>query len=261
MMNIEQSKAYPLYKETGIDWIPVIPEGWELKKINDLFIERKEKVSDRDFPPLSVTKFGVLPQLDTAVKTKDGDNRKKVCAGDFVINSRSDRRGSSGISPMDGSVSLINIVLQPREGTSYYYHYLLRSHTFIEEFYRNGRGIVADLWTTRYSEMKNIWVPCPPLEEQIAIVHFLDWKRAVFNSIIPEKTITKGNIIANSRSLLSREMTLIDEYRTRLFSDVVTGAIDIRDVIVPEFQAVNDLEELENDQSEIEDIDSYNEED
>lgn len=245
MMISEQNKAYPAYKETGIGWIPVIPEGWEMKKINDLFIERREKVSDREFAPLSVTKFGVLPQLDTAVKTKDGDNRKLVRAGDFVINSRSDRRGSSGISPMDGSVSLINIILQPREGTSYYYHYLLRSHTFIEEFYRNGRGIVADLWTTRYSEMKNIWVPCPPEKEQLAIVHFLDWKRSVFNSIIPEKAITKGNIIASSKSLLSREMTLIDEYRTSLFSDVVTGAIDIRDVVVPEFQAVNDLEDLE----------------
>ena len=118
-------KKYIEYKPTGISWIPFIPIEWHMVKINELFVERKEKVSDRDFPPLSVTKFGVLPQLDTAVKTKDGENRKKVCAGDFVINSRSDRRGSSGISPLDGSVSLINIVLKPRKGTSYYYHYLL----------------------------------------------------------------------------------------------------------------------------------------
>ena len=259
MILSEQNKAYPKYKETGINWISMIPEGWEMKKINDLFIERKEKVSDREFSPLSVTKFGVLPQLATAAKTKDGDNRKLVRAGDFVINSRSDRRGSSGISPMDGSVSLINIILQPRTGTSYYYHYLLRSHTFIEEFYRNGRGIVADLWTTRYSEMKNIWVPCPPSDEQLAIVHFLDWKRSVFNSIIPEKAITKGNIVASSKSLLSREMTLIDEYRTRLFSDVVTGAIDIRNVVVPDFQAVNDLDDLETEREESEAY-SYEEE-
>ena len=253
MITTERNKAYPEYIETGIDWIPKIPSNWTMKKINDLFVERKEKVSDRDFAPLSVTKFGVLPQLETAAKTKDGDNRKKVCTGDFVINSRSDRRGSSGISPLDGSVSLINIILQPREGTSYYYHYLLRSHTFIEEFYRNGRGIVADLWTTRYSEMKNIWVPFPPVDEQNTIVHFLDWKRSVFNSIIPEKAITKGNIIASSRSLLSREMMLIDEYRTRLFSDVVTGAIDIRYIVVPEFQAVNDLEYLDETENDDED--------
>lgn len=77
MMITERNKLYPSYIETGINWIPRIPSGWQMKKINDLFIERKEKVSDRDYAPLSVTKFGVLPQIDTAVKTKDGDNRKK----------------------------------------------------------------------------------------------------------------------------------------------------------------------------------------
>ena len=231
-------KKYDFYKPTGVSWIPFIPKGWNMVKINDLFVERREKVSDQDFAPLSVTKFGILPQLETAAKTKDGDNRKKVCKGDFVINGRSDRRGSSGISPLDGSVSLINIVLRPRTGTTYYFHYLLRSHTFIEEFYRNGRGIVADLWTTRYSEMKNIYVPVPTYEEQIAIVDYLNWKNATFNQIIPEKAITKGNIIASSQSLLAREIMLIDEYRTRLFSDVVTGQIDIRGIEIPEYEAI-----------------------
>ena len=230
--------TYDFYKPTGVSWIPFIPKGWNMVKINDLFVERREKVSDQDFAPLSVTKFGILPQLETAAKTKDGDNRKKVCKGDFVINGRSDRRGSSGISPLDGSVSLINIVLRPRIGTTYYFHYLLRSHTFIEEFYRNGRGIVADLWTTRYSEMKNIYVPVPTYEEQIAIVDYLNWKNATFNQIIPEKAITKGNIIASSQSLLAREIMLIDEYRTRLFSDVVTGQIDIRGIEIPEYEAI-----------------------
>lgn len=178
---------YTDYKPTGVSWIESIPAHWEMKKINDLFSERSEKCSDKDFMPLSVTKFGVTKQLDTAVKSKDSDNRKKVLKGDFVINSRSDRRGSSGFSEYDGSVSLINIVLCPRENTSMYYHYLLRSHKFIEEFYRNDRGIVADLWTTRYSEMKNIYVPVPPIEEQNHIYEFLRWKTSVFNGLIPEK--------------------------------------------------------------------------
>lgn len=242
-------KKYDEYEATGIGWIPFIPVGWRMVKINELFVERKEKVSDKDYPPLSVTKFGILSQLDTAVKTKDGENRKKVCAGDFVINSRSDRRGSSGVSPFDGSVSLINIVLKPRKGTSYYYHYLLRSHTFIEEFYRNGRGIVADLWTTRYSEMRNIFVPLPPYEEQIAIVAYLNWQKSVFNNIIPEKAITKGNLIASSKSLLAREIMLIDEYRTRLFSDVVTGQIDVRGIEIPEYEFVEDDIDKENDEN------------
>lgn len=59
-----------------------------------------------------------IPQLDNAAKTDNGDNRKLVLAGDFVINSRSDRRGACGISPFDGSVSVINTVLSPQLSVS-----------------------------------------------------------------------------------------------------------------------------------------------
>jgi hypothetical protein len=117
-------KRYDEYKDTGIEWIPQIPKHWEVKKIDHLFSERKEKVSDKLFLPLSVSKQGVTKQLDTAVKTDNGDNRKKVCIGDFVVNSRSDRKGSCGISLLEGSVSLINIVLKPRNeyNRKYFFH-------------------------------------------------------------------------------------------------------------------------------------------
>lgn len=106
---------YPEYKDSGVAWLGEVPVNWELKRLGYFFEERREKVSDKDYPALSVTKNGIVPQIETAAKTDDGDNRKKVCAGDFVINSRSDRKGSSGISPFDGSVSLINTILRPRE--------------------------------------------------------------------------------------------------------------------------------------------------
>ena len=169
-------------------WLGEIPSHWDCKKIGSLFTERKVKVSDKEYPPLSVAKIGVVPQLDTAVKTDAGDNRKLVRIGDFVINSRSDRKGSCGVSELDGSVSLINIVLTPRNlWNSRYVHYLLRSQPFSEEYYRNGRGIVADLWTTRYSEMKSILLPVPPRSEQDQIVRFLDWKVSSINKLISVK--------------------------------------------------------------------------
>lgn len=181
-------KRYESYKPTGTNWISSVPITWDVKKIVHLFSQRKEKVSDRDFPPLSVTKNGILPQLENAAKTDDGDNRKRVCVGDFVINSRSDRKGSCGVSALEGSVSLINIVLHPRSQlTGNYAHYLLRSQPFSEEFYRNGRGIVADLWTTRYNEMKTILLPVPPREEQDQIVRYLDWQVSKINRLIAAK--------------------------------------------------------------------------
>ena len=179
---------YEKYKQTGTKWITSIPVSWDMQKIGALFVQRKEKVSDKDFAPISVTKNGILPQLATAAKTDDGDNRKKVCVGDFVINSRSDRKGSCGVSDLKGSVSLINIVLQPRDQLSgRYAHYLLRNHLFSEEYYRNGRGIVADLWTTRYSEMKTILLPVPPRVEQDQIVRYLDWQVSIINRLIAAK--------------------------------------------------------------------------
>jgi hypothetical protein len=84
---------YPKYKESGVEWLGQVPEHWDVKRIGYYFVERREKVSDKDFPALSVTKNGIVPQLDTAAKSDDGDNRKKVLKGDFVINSRSDRKG------------------------------------------------------------------------------------------------------------------------------------------------------------------------
>ncbi|MDR0994060.1 MAG: restriction endonuclease subunit S [Verrucomicrobiota bacterium] len=169
-------------------WYGKLPDRWSEKKISEVFSERKIKVSDKDFAALSVSKGGIVPQIATVAKSNDSDNRKKVCKGDFVINSRSDRRGSSGVSNYDGSVSLINIVLTPRHyENARYWHYLLKSHSFIEEYYRNGRGIVADLWTTRYSEMKTIYLPVPPREEQDKIVRFLDWKVSQINKLINAK--------------------------------------------------------------------------
>lgn len=203
---------YPEYRATGQKWLPNIPAHWDYRKLGSLFKERKSKVSDKEYMPLSVTKLGVVPQLANAAKTNDGDNRKLVCAGDFVINSRSDRKGSSGVSPLNGSISLINIVLVPRgDLIQKYTHYLMRSHAFIEEYYRNGRGIVADLWTTRYSEMKSSYLPVPPYEEQCQIAGYLDWQSSRINELINAKR---------------KQITLLEEQKQTLIQKVVTKGLD-----------------------------------
>lgn len=203
-------KRYDKYKESGIPWIGNIPEHWEVKKIRGLFAERREIVSDSIWEALSVSKDGVTPQLATAVKTDNKDNRKKVCKGDFVVNSRTDRKGSCGFSVYNGSVSLINIVLYPSSPNRIsqgYYHYLLRSNNYIEEFYRNGRGIVADLWTTHYSEMRNIFLPLPPLSEQEAIVAYLEEKVAKMDSLVAKQEAQIAYLRELKQAIIARAVT------------------------------------------------------
>ncbi len=203
--------AYPRYKDTDTAWLGEIPTTWDLRRLGFFFSERKTTVSDRDFQPLSVTKDGIVPQLDTAAKTDNGDNRKLVRAGDFVINSRSDRKGSAGLSPLDGSVSVISTVLEPRGLLGGYVHHLLRSQAFQEEYYRFGSGIVADLWSTRYSAMKMISLPAPPMQEQAAIAAFVDAETAKIDALIAKQE----QLIATLR-----------EDRTATITHAVTKGLD-----------------------------------
>ncbi|MBS0649542.1 MAG: restriction endonuclease subunit S [Verrucomicrobia bacterium] len=207
-MNLRQ---YPAYRDSGVEWLGEVPKSWGLCRLGTRFFERREKVSDADYPPLSVTKNGIVPQLDTAAKTDDGDNRKKVCCGDFVINSRSDRKGSSGLASQEGSVSLINIVLEPLKVEPDFISFLLKSVPFQEEFYRNGKGIVADLWSTHFSEMKDILLPLPSVEEQAAIATYLDRETAKIDELVIEK---------------ERLIELLKEKRQALISHAVTKGLD-----------------------------------
>jgi type I restriction enzyme M protein len=168
--------------ESGTDWIGRIPKDWKIEKIGQHFVNRSEKVSDRDYSPLSVTKNGIVPQLDSAVKTSANDSRKLVKKGDFVINSRSDRKQSCGLSDMDGSVSLINIILTPGESRDIlpgYTKYLLKNYGFAEEFYRWGTGIASDLWSTKWDHMKKIPIPVPAIDTQQQIAERLNELEAV----------------------------------------------------------------------------------
>lgn len=195
-------------KHSGVSWIGEIPADWELSKIGSLYDERSQKVSDQDYMPLSVTKQGIVPQLESTAKTDHGDSRKLIRKGDFVINSRSDRRGSGGISQYDGSCSLINTVLRPRrEMSNVYFSFVFRSDLFADEFYRWGNGIVNDLWSTKWSSMKRIYIPFPPLDVQRQIATYLDAKCAKIDAVIAKQQQVIEKLKAYKLSVITEAVT------------------------------------------------------
>ena len=196
-------------KDSGIEWIGEMPKEWEVARIGSVYKLRNEKVSDYDYMPLSVTMNGVVPQLDTAAKTNAHEDRKLVLKGDFAINSRSDRRGSCGISDYNGSVSLINTVITPIENmSSRYYNWIFHTEQFADEFYKWGHGIVDDLWTTSWQEMKNINIIIPSIEEQKRIADFLDNKCFKIDKIIND---------------INKQIETLANYKKSLINDLVTG--------------------------------------
>lgn len=201
-------------KNSNIQWIGVIPDSWQLNKIGQLFNLRNEKVSDKDFAPLSVSRGGVVPQMESVAKSDASDDRKLVLIGDFAINSRSDRKQSCGVSPLNGSVSLINLILYAKDSNviyNDYMNYLLKNYGFAEEFYRWGHGIVADLWTTRWQEMKSIMLPLPSLEMQKKIFDFLNKKILEVNNLI---------------EIENKQIEKLKEYKQAVITEAVTKGLD-----------------------------------
>ena len=200
-------------KNSNVRWIGEIPNDWMITKLGSHFKCRNVKVDDISYPPLSVTKMGILPQMDTVAKSDANDNRKQVLSGDFVINSRSDRKQSCGVSKLTGSVSLINTILyQPNQDyDNGYVSFLLKNYGFAEEFYRWGHGIVADLWTTRWQEMKDIDLPFPPTNVQKKIAYELQNKIKNIDSLVLNET---------------KQIEKLEEYKKAVITKAVTKGLD-----------------------------------
>lgn len=199
-------------KDSGTVWLGTIPANWDIARIGSFYRLRNTKVSDTDYPPLSVTNKGVVPQLETAAKTNAHDDRKLVKKGDFAINSRSDRRGSCGIAPCDGSVSLINTILSPMgEMNPRYYDWLFHTIEFGDEFYKCGHGIVDDLWTTGWQDMKKILIPYPSLAEQEKIANFLDSQCSEIDAISAD---------------IQKEIETLEQYKRSVITEAVTKGLN-----------------------------------
>ncbi|MFW7401913.1 restriction endonuclease subunit S [Vagococcus fluvialis] len=198
-------------KDSGVEWIGEVPRDWEISTISREYSSRVEKVSDFQYKPLSVTKNGIVPQLENAAKSANHNDRKLVLKNDFVINSRSDRKMSSGVSVEDGSVSLINTVIYSDSILPEYSNYLLKNYSFAEEFYRWGTGIVADLWSTNWEKMKKIAIPVPQIDNQKKIVDVLESKVKVIDTIL-----------LNTQ----QSITELKKYKQSLITEAVTKGID-----------------------------------
>ena len=107
-----------------------------------------------------------------------------------------------------------------------YFKWLLKSKSYIKalqgtsEFIRDGQDL-------RYSNFVKVDLPLIPVEEQKAIANYINVEVAKIDNVLPS---------------LQKEIDLLREYRTRLISDVVTGQIDVRDVVIPEYTPEDDTE-------------------
>ena len=238
------------HKRSGVDWFETVPENWQTRRIKFLFDLRDE----RNHLPLSevnlislYTKLGVVQNCDveytTGNRATTAEGYKKVYEDDIVVNIILCWMGAVGRCAYNGVTSPAYDIYKPRgEVCSRYYHYLFRTKRFSGQCYRAGKGIMAMRWRTYSPQFRNIIVPLPPYDEQIAIADYLD---NLLKDTDDEITVL--------RDAISR----LEELKTTLISDVVVGKIDVRDIEIPEYEVVD--EEVDSDFDDDEDSDENGE--
>ena len=188
-------ETYPEYKDSGVEWFGKVPKTWQVGPLRSVLVERIEKnkklVSNNI---LSVMKdVGVIRYADKGdVGNKSSDrpeNYKIVHAGDIVLNSMNLVIGSVGQSKELGVTSSVYIIYHPRNREIFadYYHYLFRNKSWQKTLGRLGKGIMELRESISSDLLKIEPVPIPPLNQQKAIVNFLDEKTSFIDQIIERK--------------------------------------------------------------------------
>ncbi len=205
-------------RPSGVEWLGDIPEHWEIRRNGRLFAQRNQ-TGFADLPILEVSlRTGVrVREFEKGARKQvmsDRDKYKRAAKGDLAYNMMRMWQGAVGVAPVDGLVSPAYVVASPLSGVDVrYFASLFRTPAYMGEVDNHSRGIVKDRNRLYWEDFKQIFSPYPPLDEQEAIAKFID---------------ARSESIANAVAQVEREIDLLNEYRTRLIADVVTGKLDVR---------------------------------
>lgn len=208
-------------KDSGVEWIGKIPEGWKLSRIKNLFELRNERNSEADLNKVNLislyTDLGVVQHSDivetTGNRAVTADGYKKVYKDDIVVNIILCWMGAVGKSDYDGVTSPAYDVYKPKQGVnSNYYHYLFRTKQFNGECFRYGRGIMMMRWRTYSAEFTSIDIPVPSDKEQREIVEYLTEKSMQIDKLI---------------SIKQAKIEKLNQYKKSLIYEYVTGKKEV----------------------------------
>lgn len=211
-------------KDSGIEWLGEIPEHWDVVRNFALF----KQVDDRGYPDLPILQVSINSGVtvrefsEDKIETvaSDFNTYKRAKCGFIAFNKMRMWQGAVGVTPIDGLVSPDYTVAKPYPNVnSEYFAMQFRHPNYSVEIDRHSHGIVKDRNRLYWDGFKQLRTVCPPYIEQNEIIEYILKISNAFDT-----TITKT----------TKEIELLQEYRTALISEVVTGKIDVRDWKEPE---------------------------
>lgn len=210
-------RRYPAYRESGVEWLGEVPEGWEVKRLGNLFDQVDEPGRD-ELPILSVSIHSGVSDEEIApddlerkvTRSDDRSKYKAVRRSDLVYNMMRAWQGGFGTVAIDGMVSPAYVVARPRQSQLFltsYVENVLRTPHAVEEMRRHSHGVTDFRLRLYWDEFKAIQVPLPPLPEQTAIAAFLDRETAKIDALVAEQRRLIDLLREKRKAVISHAVT------------------------------------------------------
>lgn len=205
-------------KESGIEWIPMIPADWSSYRGKRLFYEINERSETGNEELLTVShKTGITPRSQKNVNMFMSESLigYKICRkGDIAANTMWMWQGAIGVSAYHGVISPSYNTYRQRNGAfdPQYLDYLLRIQPLVEQYNICSTGITASRLRLYPEQFLSIKFVVPPMEEQQEIVKFLHSQVDEMDSIIRKK---------------ERFLTELETYKKSLIYEYVTGKKEV----------------------------------
>ncbi|MEW6065148.1 MAG: restriction endonuclease subunit S [Bacillota bacterium] len=218
-------------KDSGIEWIGTIPEHWKVLYLSQTATE--QSISNKDIHNQNLLSLSYGKIINKDINTTDGllpasfDTYQIVHNGNIILrltDLQNDHKSLRvGLATQTGIITSAYTCLLPRKNVIPEFLYLLlHSYDICKVFYGMGGGVRQSIG---FDDIRRLLIPVPPLKEQKQIVDFC---------------YAKSNLIEGLLVSIEKEILLLNDYRTRIISDVVTGKVDVRGIEIPEYEADSD---------------------
>ena len=230
-------------RESGIEYIGTVPAHWTVLQNRRLF-----KSMNRPFQGMPTVlslsqNDGLIPyaeMTERSMHTSSYDNWQLVHPNDLVLNRFKAHLGVFFASEHTGIVTFHYGVYKAKMPlVAKYYESLYHTPIYCRVYAGQSRGMTVGLQNLSDTNFYSTYTVYPPYEEQCAIVVEIDKTEEQYSKVVTS---------------ITGQIENLQEYRSRLISDVVTGQVDVRGIEVPEYEYVGEVSETnDNDEDELED--------
>lgn len=231
-------------RKSDIYWLKKVPVNWTETKLKHILQKQRRDVQKNADLLICSNSGEVRIRGDEKIGLVASDDTiyQGVKKGDLLIHGMDTWHGAIGISDYDGMCTPVVHVCTCTQSKRFVAYYLkMMAYTKVFKAISNGvRQNTSDFRS--WDKVGNLFIALPSLEEQEAIADQID---------------TGLSYIAQAKEKISQEILLLEELKTKLISDVITGNIDVRDVEIPEYEFVD--EDVESDSEAENDLDNIEE--